>query len=72
MKTYATTDLYLSAFLKSNNMKIVSKEVAGRRTTFVFEDSPRREALVQDFYNNALINNFVHSLQDLKAIVYNY
>ena len=73
MKTYATSDLYLSAYLKSRGMKIIDKETDGRRTTFIFEDVPNREELIRDFYNRGPINasDYIHALQDIKAIVFN-
>ena len=73
MKTYSTSDLYLAAYLKSRGMKIIDRETEGRRTTFIFEDVPNREELVRDFYNEGPVNitDFVHAIQDIKAIVYN-
>lgn len=73
MKTYSTSDLYLSAYLKSRGMKIVDKEVEGRRITFIFEDVPNREQLIRDFYNEGPVNitDYVHAIQDIKAIVFN-
>lgn len=73
MKTYSTSDLYLSAYLKSRGMKIIDRETEGRRTTFIFEDTDNREELVQDFYNQGPVNitDFVHAIQDIKAIVFN-
>ena len=73
MKTYATSDLYLSADLKSRGMKILDKEVDGRRTTFIFQDALNRQDLIRDFYNRGEVNitDYVHALQDIKAIVFN-
>ena len=73
MKTYSTSDLYLSAYLKSRGMKIIDRETEGRRTTFIFEDVPNRGELVKDFYNQGPVNitDYVHAIQDIKAIVYN-
>jgi len=73
MKTYGTSDLYLSAYLKSRGMKIIDKEIDGRRTTFIFEDVANRRELIKDFYNQGPVNitDYVHAIQDIKAIVYN-
>jgi len=73
MKIYATSDLYLSAYLKSRGMRITDKEINGRRTTFIFEDIPNREELIRDFYNKGPVNitDYVHAIQDIKAIVFN-
>jgi len=72
-ETYHTTDLYLGAFLKARGMKLLDRRLDGRRVTFVFEDRPDRKQLVLEFYANGQVraNDFVHALQDLKAVVYN-
>lgn len=70
---YATNDFYLAAYLKAKNLKLVSTEREGRRTTFVFEHYPDIEELILSFYNNGQIevNAFKNAIQDLKAIIYN-
>lgn len=72
-KIYATSDFYLSAFLKAKGMKLVDTEKDGRRTTFIFEDQADRKQLIKEFYNDGLVkvNDFKNAIQDLKAIVYN-
>ncbi|MFH0763478.1 MAG: DUF5659 domain-containing protein [Candidatus Omnitrophota bacterium] len=72
-KTYAISDFYLSAYLKAKGLKLLSTEKEGRRTTFVFEDTEERRALVLAFYNNGevSVNAFKNAIQDLKAIIYN-
>lgn len=72
-KTYATSDFYLSAFLKAKGMKLVDTEKDGRRTTFIFEDKENRRELIKEFYNDGIvkINDFKNAIQDLKAIIYN-
>jgi len=73
MKTYATSDLYLGAYLKSRGMKIIDKELEGRRVTFIFQDVPNREEVVQDFYNQGPVNitDYVHAIQDIKGAIFN-
>jgi len=70
---YATNDFYLAAYLKAKNLKLVSTEREGRRTTFVFEYKPDIEELILSFYNNGQVevNAFKNAIQDLKAIIYN-
>lgn len=71
--TYETTDLYLGCFLKARGLRLADARRDGRRTTFVFEDSPERGRLIREFYNDGTVrvNDFKNALQDLKAIVYN-
>lgn len=71
--TFATTDFYLSAFLKAKGIVLLNTEHEGRRTTFIFEDSDDRRKLVLEFYNNGevKVNAFKNAIQDLKAVIYN-
>jgi len=70
---YATTDFYLSAFLKAKGLKLVDLHREGRRSTFIFEDRKDRKQLIKDFYNDGKVevNSFKNAIQDLKAIIYN-
>lgn len=70
--TYATSDFYLACFLKARGMKIKGLEREGRRSIFIFNDTPNREDLVKQFYNDSYVNNFTHAIQDLKALVFNF
>jgi len=72
MKTYMTSDLYLSAFLKAKGLKLITNETNGKKVTFVFEDRKDREQLVRSFFNNGSVNitDFKGALQDLKTIVF--
>lgn len=72
-KTYGTTDLYVGAFLKAKGVKLIDIDKAGRRITFLFEDSDKARALIKEFYNDGVvkINDFQHALKDLKSITYN-
>jgi hypothetical protein len=71
---YATTDLYLASFLRAHGMRLSEARRDGRRATFVFEDREDRNRLVGDFYNDGSVrvNAFVHAIQDLKAVVFNW
>lgn len=70
---YATTDFYLSTFLKAKSLRLVDLQREGRRTTFIFEDRKDRKQLIKDFYNDGKVevNAFKNAIQDLKAIIYN-
>jgi hypothetical protein len=71
---YATSDLYLAAFLKAQGLRVGRVEREGRKATFVFEDRDGRQDLVREFYNDGTVavNAFTHALQDLKGVVYNW
>jgi len=72
-KTYASTDFYLSAYLKAKGLKLLNVERDGRRAIFIFEDRRDRKELIRSFYNNGVveINAFKNAIQDLKAATYN-
>jgi len=72
-KTYASTDFYLSAYLKAKGLRLLDVERDGRRATFIFEDRRDRKELIRSFYNNGVveINAFKNAIQDLKAATYN-
>jgi len=72
-KTYGTTDLYVEAFLKARGVRLIDIDKAGRRITFLFEDSEETKKLIKEFYNDGTvrINDFQHALKDLKSITYN-
>jgi predicted transport protein len=71
--TYGTTDLYVGAFLKARGIKLIDVDKAGRRITFLFEDSDKTKKLIKEFYNEGMvkISDFQHALKDLKSITYN-
>jgi len=72
-KTYASTDFYLSAYLKAKGLRLLDVERDGRRATFIFEDREDRKDLIKSFYNDGTveINAFKNAIQDLKAATYN-
>jgi len=73
MNTYETSDLYLSAFLKANGMKLLDKKKVDGKFTFIFDDRYDRKKLIQAFFNNGLISitAFKNAIQDLKTMVFN-
>lgn len=73
MDTYRTSDFYLAAFLKAKGMRIIDREKAGTRVTFIFDDQPQREQLIEEFFNDGLvgITAFKNAIQDLKTMLFN-
>jgi len=70
---YSTNDLWLSAFLKAKGLKIIRVEGNNRRAVFVFEDTPERKDLIEEFYNNGLIGITLikNAMADLKSAIFN-
>jgi len=70
---YSTNDLWLSAFLKAKGLKIIRVEGNNRRAVFVFEDTPERKDLIEEFYNNGLIGIILikNAMADLKSAIFN-
>lgn len=73
INVYKTSDLYLSAFLKAKGLRLIDKNRAGNKFVFVFNDRQDRKELIQEFFNDGLINitAFKNALQDLKTMVFN-
>ena len=71
--TYTTNDLWLSAFLKAKGLKLLRVLGENRRAIFVFEDTPARKTLIEEFYNNGLIGITLikNSMADLKSAIFN-
>lgn len=72
--SYATADLYLASCLKARGLQLRDTQREGRRAVFVFSDRGDRMELVREFYNDGTVkvNAFVHAMQDLKGVVYNW
>lgn len=70
---YKTSDLYLSAFLKAKGMWLKEKIRDGDKYIFIFNDKDDRKDLIQDFFNDGLVNitAFKNAIQDLKTMVFN-
>ncbi len=71
-KTYETTDLYLAAYLKAKGLRFLNKKRSGNRYVFIFDDREDIKKLVQDYFNDGLveITVFKNAIQDLKTIMY--
>lgn len=71
---FMTTDLYLSAFLKTKGMILIDQiRDNNKKIHFVFKETKNRKKLIQEYFNNGSVNiaDFKNSLQDLKTIVFN-
>ena len=73
-QSYATSDLYLASYLKARGLPLRDTQREGRRAVFVFTDRGDRLDLVREFYNDGTVhvNAFVHAMQDLKGVVFNW
>ena len=73
METYATSDLYMSAFLKAKGMKLIDNKRTGQKFVFIFEDRNDRKELISEFFNDGLVSitAFKNAIQDLKTLVFN-
>lgn len=56
MTTYSTSDLYLSAFLKSKGMRLIDKRKDGNKFFFIFEDRAERRELINEYLNDGSVN----------------
>jgi len=71
---FSTRDFYLSAFLKTKDIKLVRTVRQGRITIFYFNNENGLEQLITSFYANGEevnANRFVNSIRDLKSLVHN-
>ena len=73
MNTYATSDLYLSAYLKAKGLRLMDKRRDGNKFVFVFDDRADRKELIREFFNDGLVSitAFKNAIQDLKTMVFN-
>jgi hypothetical protein len=73
METYRTTDLYLSAFLKTKGLRLIDRQRFGNKVSFVFQDRKDRSDLISDFLNDGTVGvaSYKSALQDLKVMLFN-
>jgi len=72
-KEYATSDLYLAAFLKCSGLKLLRTEKEGRKAVFIFRDIPQRRNLVLKFVNDTAVckvKKYRTALRDLKSFAF--
>ncbi|OIO04651.1 MAG: hypothetical protein AUJ52_14805 [Elusimicrobia bacterium CG1_02_63_36] len=72
--SYALSDFYLAAYLIAEGLPLLRLDPAGgSRVLFVLEDSPRREALIQDFYGHRAGVDplaYKNAIVDLKSLIH--
>jgi len=71
---YKSSDLYLSAFLKSKGVILHNIKRSGNRVVFVFRDDGNVPDLVKEYFNDGIVKvlSFKASLADLRSIIFNY
>ena len=69
-RTYQTTDLTLTSFLRCRGFAIENIKQNNGRTLFIFQESPELRSAILDFANDAVIavRSFCSTMRDLKAI----
>jgi len=71
-KTYETSDLYLSAFLKVRGLRLLNQRRAGNKIIFIFADCSDRAEIVSEYFNNGQVGvtNYRSALADLKTLIF--
>ncbi len=75
-ETYSTTSFYLGAFLIARGAQLIGLNQTGdfTRRDFVFEDSPAREKLVNEYNFNqeaeVNVRDFVSAIRQLKSLLH--
>jgi hypothetical protein len=73
MKTYTTSDFYLSAFLVASNVPLSSHERWNGKTTFKFAETHELSQLIDEYYADHVKVSpirYGNSLKNLKALIY--
>lgn len=72
--SFTLSDFYQAAFLICSGLELIRAErVSSNRVAFILQDSPRRDALIQDFYaRRALVDplKFKDAISNLKALIH--
>lgn len=70
---YDTSDLYLSAFLKSKGINLHNIKRTNKKVIFVFLDEGNIPDLVTEYFNDAYVRvlTFKAALTDLRSIIFN-
>lgn len=71
---YETSDLYLSAFLKTNGVILQSINRKNGKVYFVFQNKGDIEELVNKYFNDAYVSvlSYKAALRDLRSIIFDY
>jgi hypothetical protein len=73
MKTYTTSDFYLSAFLVASGTPLVSHDRTNGRTSFEFAQKDGLSQLIDEYYADRVKVSpirYGNSLKNLKALIY--
>lgn len=72
MKSFTTSDFYLSAFLIAKGLHFCDYKREGRRVIFYFPNIPDRENLTREYHDGGTVNvhDFVCSIKELKHIIH--
>jgi hypothetical protein len=73
MNTYKTRNFYLSAFLESSGIPLVSHERSDGKTTFEFAQIDGLPQLIHDYFSDQVRVSpirYGNSLKNLKALIY--
>jgi len=71
---YKSSDLYLSAFLKSKGIILHNIKRTNKKVIFVFRDDGDISDLVKGYFNDDAVGalSFKAALADLRSIIFNY
>lgn len=68
---YRTTNFHIAVWLMMNNKKLIEVDwINKRRAEFVFENFQDQDILVDDFFKQNEIQNYIATSQELKARMY--
>ncbi len=72
--SYKTSDLYLSAFLKSKGVTLHNIERKDNKVIFAFQNNGDIQDLVNKYFNDSSVGvlSFKAALADLRTIIFNY
>ena len=72
--SYKTSDLYLSAFLKSKGVILQSIDKKNGKVIFIFQDKGNILDLINKYFNDSDVNvlSFKAALRDLRSIIFDY
>jgi len=74
ISSYKTSDLYLSAFLKSKGIALQSTNIKNGKVIFIFKDKGNIQDLISRYFNNSDVGvlSYKAALRDLHSIIFNY
>lgn len=74
MASYKTSDLYLSAFLKSKEVILLSINEKNGKVFFIFQNDGNIQDLINRYFNDSDVPvlRYKAALRDLRSIIFNY